>query len=88
MCADLLCPDPHRQVEKKSGIVRSNCGDLGVSEVRRSCQLEEENARLSRVVADLTLDNNILQGIIQKRSDADTSPGNCSMDHQYVQDER
>jgi len=30
-------------------------------------QLEEENARLKRVVADLTLDKNILQEVIQKK---------------------
>jgi putative transposase len=30
-------------------------------------QLEEENARLKRVVADLTLDKNILQEVIRKK---------------------
>jgi putative transposase len=34
---------------------------LGVSELRRIRQLEDENARLTRVVADLTLDKHILQ---------------------------
>ena len=42
-------------------------GDLGASEVRRLRQLEEENARLKRVVADLTLDKNILQEVIRKK---------------------
>lgn len=41
--------------------------DLGASEVRRLRQLEEENARLKRVVADLTLDKNILQEVIRKK---------------------
>ena len=34
---------------------------LGVSELRRIRQLEDENARLKHVVADLTLDKHILQ---------------------------
>ena len=42
-------------------------GDRGASEVRRLRQLEEENARLKRVVADLTLDKNILQEVIRKK---------------------
>jgi len=42
-------------------------GDLGASEVRRLRQLEEENARLKSVVADLTLDKNILQEVIRKK---------------------
>ena len=40
---------------------------LGVSELRRLKQLEDENARLKRLVADLTLDKNILQEVIKKR---------------------
>ena len=43
-------------------------GDLGASEVRRLRQLEEENLRLKRLVADLTLDKSILQEVIKKRS--------------------
>lgn len=42
-------------------------GDMGASEVRRLRQLEDENARLKRVVADLTLDKNILQEVIRKK---------------------
>lgn len=40
---------------------------LGVSELRKLRQLETENARLKRLVADLTLDKNILQEVIQKK---------------------
>ena len=36
-------------------------------EVRRLKQLEEENARLKRVVVDLTLDMVILQVVISKK---------------------
>lgn len=39
---------------------------LGVSELRRLRQLEEENGRLKRVVADLTLDKHILMETIRK----------------------
>ncbi|SUX54324.1 Transposase [Chromobacterium vaccinii] len=41
-------------------------GGLGVSELRRLKQLEEENARLKRMVADLSLDKQMLQEVIQK----------------------
>jgi putative transposase len=39
---------------------------LGVSEMRRLRQLEEENARLKRVVADLTLDKHMLAEALRK----------------------
>ena len=39
---------------------------LGVSELRRMRQLEDENARLKHVVADLTLDKHILQETLRK----------------------
>jgi len=42
-------------------------GDRRRGEVRRLRQLEEENSRLKRVVADLTLDKNILQEVIRKK---------------------
>lgn len=42
-------------------------GGLGVSEVRRPKQLEEENARLKRMVADLSLDKQMLQEVLQKK---------------------
>lgn len=42
-------------------------GGLGVSEVRELRQMREENARLKRLVADLTLDKQILQEVIRKK---------------------
>ena len=39
---------------------------LGVSELRRLRQIEEENARLKKLVADLTLDKHILQETLRK----------------------
>jgi putative transposase len=41
-------------------------GGLGVSELRRLRQLEEENSRLKQIVADLTLDTQMLQDVIKK----------------------
>jgi len=41
-------------------------GGLGVSELRRLKQLEAENSRLKRLVADLSLDKEMLQDVIQK----------------------
>ncbi len=42
-------------------------GGLGVSELRRLKQLEEENSKLKQLVADLSLDKQMLQDIIQKK---------------------
>ena len=40
---------------------------LGVQELRELRQLREENNRLKRMVADLSLDRQILQEIVQKK---------------------
>ncbi len=40
---------------------------LGVAEVRRLKQLEDENKRLKRLVADLTLDKQMLQDVLSKK---------------------
>lgn len=40
---------------------------MGVAELRRVKQLEEENRRLKQVVADLTLDKAMLQDVLQKK---------------------
>jgi len=41
--------------------------NMGVTELRRLRQLEDENARLKHLVADLTLDRHILQEVIKKK---------------------
>lgn len=46
---------------------RAKYGGLEVSEAKRLRQLEEENAKLKRVVADLTLDNLALKEIAGKK---------------------
>jgi putative transposase len=40
---------------------------LGINELRELRQLREENGRLKRLVADLSLDRQILQEIVSKK---------------------
>jgi putative transposase len=40
---------------------------MGVAELRRLRLLEEENSKLKRLVADLSLDKRILQDVIEKK---------------------
>ena len=40
---------------------------MGVTEIRRLKQLEDENGKLKRVVADLTLDKAMLQDVLRKK---------------------
>jgi len=42
-------------------------GGLGVSELHRLRQLDEENRRLKRMVADLSLDKQMLQDVLSKK---------------------
>jgi putative transposase len=42
-------------------------GGLGVGELRRLKQLEEENRKLKQLVADLSLDKHILQEVLSKK---------------------
>lgn len=42
-------------------------GGLMPSEVRKMRQLEEENGRLKHIVADLSLDKEMLQEVIRKK---------------------
>ena len=40
---------------------------MGVSELRKMRQLEEENRKLKQLVADLSLDKQMLQEVIRKK---------------------
>jgi putative transposase len=40
---------------------------MGVVEIRRLKQLEEENAKLKRLVADLSLDKTMLQDVVRRK---------------------
>ena len=46
---------------------RRQFAGLGIAELRRLRQLEDENRRLKQLVADLTLDNHMLQEVIRKK---------------------
>ena len=46
---------------------RQNYGGLGPSELRKLKQLEEENSKLKRIVADLSLDKAMLQDVLSKK---------------------
>jgi putative transposase len=41
-------------------------GTLGISELRKLKELEEENSRLKKIVADLSLDKQMLQDVLKK----------------------
>lgn len=47
---------------------------MGLSELRELRQLREENAKLKRLVADLSLDRHVLQEIVAKSCEASPSP--------------
>lgn len=40
---------------------------MGVPEIRRLKQLEDENAKLKKLVADLTLDRAMLQDVLRRK---------------------
>lgn len=65
---------PVGEVVRKLGITeatfyrwKKKYGALGVAELRELKELREENRRLKRVVADLTLDKDILQEALRKK---------------------
>lgn len=65
---------PVAEVCRKMGISdatfynwRTKYGGLSPSELRRLKLLEEENAKLKRLVADLSLDKAMLQDVLSKK---------------------
>jgi putative transposase len=63
-----------KEVVRKLGITeqtfyrwKKKYGGLGVAEVRRLKQLEDENRRLKQMVADLSLDKAMLQDVLSKK---------------------
>lgn len=62
------------EVARKHGISaatfyqwRSKYGGMEVSDLQRMRELEQENARLKRMYADLSLDNSILKEALTKK---------------------
>ncbi len=65
---------PVAEIIRKMGVTeqtfyrwKKQFGSLGVPEIRQFRQLEEENRRLKRLVADLTLDKQMLQDVLSKK---------------------
>jgi putative transposase len=65
---------PVAEVCRKAGISEASFynwkkkyGGLLPSEMKRLKQLEEENQRLKRIVADLSLDKEMLQDVIRRK---------------------
>jgi putative transposase len=65
---------PVAEVCRKAGIAeatfynwRKRYAGLMPSEVKRLRQLEDENAKLKRIVADLSLDKAMLQDVLSKK---------------------
>lgn len=46
---------------------RQKYAGLGPSELKKLKQLEEENSKLKRLVADLSLDKAMLQDVLEKK---------------------
>ena len=65
---------PVAEVIRKMGITeptfyrwKKQFAGMGGAEIRRLKQLEDENARLKRLVADLTLDKTMLQDVLKRK---------------------
>ena len=50
------------EILRKAGISDSMCGDLMPSEMKRLHQLEEDNRKLKKIIADLSQHKKMLQG--------------------------
>jgi putative transposase len=65
---------PIEEITRKMGITQATFyrwkkkfAGMGVVELRRLKQLEEENKKLKRLVADLSLDKAMLQDVLSKK---------------------
>jgi len=65
---------PIAELARKAGVHentvhlwRKKFGALGTPEIREMRELRDENARLKRLVADLTLDKTMLQEVLAKK---------------------
>jgi putative transposase len=61
VCRQLGCSEASFYLWKK------RYGNLGMTEVKELRQLRDENTRLKRLVADLTLDKHILAEVVRKK---------------------
>jgi putative transposase len=61
ICRQMGCSEASFYLWKK------RYGSLGLTEIKELRQLRDENARLKRLVADLTLDKHILAEVVRKK---------------------
>jgi putative transposase len=61
VCRQLGCSEASFYIWKK------RYGNLGMTEVKELRQLRDENTRLKRLVADLTLDKHILAEVVREK---------------------
>ena len=54
---------------------KAKYGGMQVSEVRRMKDLQEENSRLKRIVANLTLENDAIKTVLEKKYGGLTTNG-------------
>jgi putative transposase len=54
---------------------KAKYGGMEVSDVRKMKELEDENARLKRIVANLTLENDAIKHVIEKKFGGLTTSG-------------
>jgi putative transposase len=76
-----------RDVCRQAGISEATChtwkrryGAIGVSELRELRKLREGNARLERLVADLSLDRHILEDVLARKCERATALGDRVVD--------
>jgi putative transposase len=67
---------------------KSKYGGLEISEARRLKELESENAKLKRLLADAMLDQAALKDLLTKSSDARRQAGSCGSSPGLPRDER
>ena len=68
--AGTAVPDVCRQLGISDAtfyVWKKRYANLGMTELRELRQLREENSKLKRIVADLTLDKNIMAEIVRKK---------------------
>ena len=65
---------PIEEITRKMGVTQATFyrwkkkfAGMGIAELRRLKQLEEENKKLKRLVADLSLDKAMLQDVLSKK---------------------
>lgn len=59
---------------------------MGIAELSRLRELEEENGRLKSIVADLTRDKHMLQEVVRRKSEGGPAPGDREVARRSLRD--